>query len=515
MKTDAELLLSYADSRSETDFAGFVGRRVGFVYHAALRQSGGDAQAAEDVTQAVFALAARRAAELARHAQLAGWLYSTTTHIARRAWRDARLRATREQEAARMNEVLQNDANYADAANTADVAEIADAARLRPLLDEALGALRESERDAVLLRFFENRGFAEIGVALKLSEDAARMRVARAVEKMRATFTKRGVTSSAAALGALMTAEAAQAAPAGLAASVSTGAIATAGAAAATTATMGTSAILAFMSSAKITTAAIVAILVAAGGVYYGVRNEGESAASLAQARLENKNLAEQLRGLEKREAVANGSAPAPKRTPLEAGQALLAEHPEIKEKVLALDNAKGLERTFRIAKALNLSPEKSEQLAEIWGRGSAITTYKVSGYGDVTFAPVGRKLDWDEIHALLGDADFERFKHLVDLDYGGINRSRELSIRLYLTDAPLTSQQAWAIDEISYDLGKNFPEDTEPESCWKIFQERAESILSPEQMKAFTEVGDGYIYLKTISKMRRESEKASATKSK
>jgi len=508
MKTDAELLLSYADSRSETDFAGFVGRRVGFVFHAALRQSGGDSQAAEDVTQAVFALAARRAAILAQHAQVSGWLYSTTTHLARRAWRDARLRVEREQEAARMNEVLQNGAG--------DGAEVADSARLRPLLDEALGALREGERVAVLLRFFENRGFAEIGVALKMSEDSARMRVSRAVEKMRAAFAKRGVTSSAAALGAWLGAEAAQAAPAGLAASVSAGAMTAAGAVAAGGASAG--AILTFMTSAKITTVALVAILVAAGGVYFGVRNERMSAASLAQARQENKNLAAQLRDLEKQEAIANGSAPAPKRTPFEAGQALLADHPEIKEMILAADKAKGTAKTLRMAKALNLTPEQSERLAEIWGRGFTIRTYKVPGYGDVRFETgnrSGTKDSRNEMRALMGDADYEKFKHLADLDYGGINQSRELATRLYLTDTPLTSQQAWDIDEISYDIFKNLPADTDPEARWKAFQERAKSILSPEQMKAFDEVGYGYIYHEANFKERRIELEAAAAKSK
>jgi len=539
MKNDAELLFSYADTRSETDFAGFVGRRIAFVYHAALRQSGGDAQAAEDVTQAVFALAARRAGQLARHAQVSGWLYSTTTHLARRAWRDARLRTTREMEAARMNEIENENANAN--ANGNENANLARAAgrepdALRPLLDEALGALREGERVAVLLRFFEGRGFAEIGVALKMSEDAARMRVTRAVEKMRAAFARRGVTSSAAALGALMCAEAAQAAPAGLAATVSAGAIATAGGASAAGAAgasasgaasaasaasaSGAGAILAFMSSAKITTVAVVAILVAAGGVYYGARNERVSAASLAQARLENKNLAEQLRGLEKQEAVANGSAPAPKRTPFEAGQALLAEHPEIKEIILAVDKAKGTAKTLRMAKALNLTPEQSERLAEIWGRGFTIRTYKVSGYGDVRFETgnrSGTKDSRNEMRALMGDADYEKFRHLADLDYGGINQSRELATRMYLTDTPLTSEQAWSIDQISYDLSRNLSGDTDPEALWKTFQERAKSILSPEQMQALAEVGDKYIYSITLStRTRQESEaKSKATKSK
>ena len=214
---------------------------------------------------------------------------------------------------------------------------------------------------------------------------------------------------------------------------------------------------------------------------------------------------------------MANGSAPAPKRTPLEAGQALLAEHPEIREKMLAYDKADGVAGTFRIAKALNLSPEQSEQLAEIWGRGSAIRTYKVPGYGDVMFESGGSRFSKNfknETHALLGDEDYEKFQHLQMLDYGGINMSRELATRLYLTDAPLTSQQAWGIDEISYDLSKNVSEDTDPVARWKMFQERAKSILSPDQMKAFADVGDKYIYLHTAVQAAAAA-KSKAAKSK
>jgi DNA-directed RNA polymerase specialized sigma24 family protein len=98
MMDDAELLRSYAETRSETAFAGFVERRVGFVYASALRQVGGDAHAAQDVTQAVFVLAAKKAGRLAGHACLGGWLHTATCNVAhgvlREAWR-RRARANR------------------------------------------------------------------------------------------------------------------------------------------------------------------------------------------------------------------------------------------------------------------------------------------------------------------------------------------------------------------------------------------------------------------------------------
>jgi len=513
MIDDAALLRAYAGNRSETAFAEFVGRRIGFVYVAALRQVAGDAQMAEDVTQAVFVLAAKRAAVLARHERVAGWLHTTTRNTANHAWRDMRRRDVREREAARMSEMLRDDvvsaadeadADASGAAGMGGAAGGGEAERLRPMLDEALGALREGEREAVLLRFFEGRGFGEIGARFRMSEDAAWMRVSRSLEKMRGSLARKGVTSSAAALSALMTAEAAQGAPAGLAASVSAGAVAAAAAASANAGVVG--AILAFMSSAKIiTTAAIAVILVAAGSVYFGVQNERVSVASLAQARLESKNLAEQVRTLEKQNAAAS----APKITPQDLGNMFMDAHPEIREGLRANSKANAAYLTFQIAKALNLSPEQSEQLTELYGHIFGGFGFPVPGYGMVAFSPWEGEdsgVTKDQQRALLGDANYEKAQHLLDLTGSKTSlQSRELSTRLYLTDTPLTSQQALGIDEISYDIDKNLPKDTTPDARWKLFQERAKSVLSPEQMQALSDVGDGYIYKQTLSQEQHD----------
>jgi len=529
MMDESELLRTYAENRSEPAFAEFVERRVGFVYATALRLVSEDAHTAQDVAQAVFVLVANKAATLARHEQIAGWLHTTTRNVSLRMVREARRRAAREQEAARMSAIeIENDTGGASA--NLDAPE-----RLRPLLDEALGALREVEREAVLLRYFEGKAFAEIGVKLKMPENSARMRVARAVEKMRAAFARRGVTSSAAALGALMTAEAAaaQAAPAGLAASVSAGALAvtSAGAAAAVAgaSATGAGAILAFMTSTKITSVAIVALLIAVSGISYRVISERDAAASLARARLENKNLSSQLSVLKKQEAAARAPAPAPKLTDRERSAAFLAAHPEIKGLMLEMNKATAVERTFRIAKALNLSPEESDQLAEIWTRYTSLVTNGLTTDGgemtadnrvylniqllrpeDETYTAQVALRD-AELHALLGDANFEKFQQLMKLDddNSGRSQSRELSAKLYLTDTPLTAQQAWGIDEIRRDLNETLPKDTAPEARWKLFKERAKSILSPEQMKAFADVCDGYIYEQTLADMERANKEA------
>lgn len=212
MIEDTELLRRYAEEKSEDAFAELVRRHVNFVYACAVRRVGGDAHLAEDVTQQVFTAVAREAAMLARREVLSGWLYTTARNVAVQVVRGERRRAVREQEAHTMNEL------------TATAAQDAEWARLRPVIDEAMDDLREEDREAVLLRFFEGKSFGEIGAKLRLSENTARMRVDRALDTLHAGLARRGVRSTAAALGVALAGQAAVAAPAGLAASV-TGAV--------------------------------------------------------------------------------------------------------------------------------------------------------------------------------------------------------------------------------------------------------------------------------------------------
>ncbi len=221
MIDDAALLRRYAEGRAEDAFAELVRRHVNFVYACAVRRVGGDAHLAEDVTQQVFTTVAREAAALARREVLSGWLFTTARHAAAQVVRGERRRAVREQEAHIMNEL------------TATSAHDAEWARLRPVIDEAMDELREEDREAVLLRFFEGKSFGEIGAKLRLSENTARMRVDRALDTLHAGLARRGVRSTAAALGVALAGQAAVAAPAGLAASVTAAVLAGGGAASA------------------------------------------------------------------------------------------------------------------------------------------------------------------------------------------------------------------------------------------------------------------------------------------
>src|SRR6185503_19441685 len=96
---------------------------------------------------------------------------------------------------------------------------------LAPALDDAISALDEQDRVAILRRFFEQKPLREVGDALGIGEDAARMRINRALEKMRVFLVRRGAVCSVVILSTLLAERAVQAAPASLAPSVSTAAL--------------------------------------------------------------------------------------------------------------------------------------------------------------------------------------------------------------------------------------------------------------------------------------------------
>jgi RNA polymerase sigma factor (sigma-70 family) len=243
--TDSQRLLAeYAKNGSESAFQELVSRYLNFVYSTALRLVGGDASLAEDVAQTVFIGLARRGRMLSPDVMLGGWLHQHTYHVATRAARAERRRQFREHEAMEMN-ALHDDPG-------AGLRQVA------PILDEAITQLGSEDRTAILLRFFEQRDFRSVGEALGSNEDAARMRVNRALEKLHSLLKHRGVTLSAAALGTALTAEAVTAAPAGLAVTIS--GVALAGAASGTGTAL---ALLKFMTATKLNLG--IAALMAAG----------------------------------------------------------------------------------------------------------------------------------------------------------------------------------------------------------------------------------------------------------
>jgi uncharacterized protein (TIGR03435 family) len=209
---DVELLRLYTEGDSESAFAELVARHVNLVYSVAIRQVGNSHQA-QEITQVVFVILARKARSLRQGTVLPGWLYKTAWFAADNLRKTETRRKNREQEAY-MQSLLNEPESESDAW-----------AQIAPLLDTAMAGLSDMDRNAIVLRFFSGRKLSEVATALGTSEEAAKKRVARAVEKMRHFFNQRGVILPATLLTSAISTYSVQAAPNGLAASA-TGAVA-------------------------------------------------------------------------------------------------------------------------------------------------------------------------------------------------------------------------------------------------------------------------------------------------
>lgn len=219
---DQTLLREYSRNDSQAAFAALVSRYVNLVYSVALRQVC-DAHLAEEITQAVFIILARKADSLGDKVVLSGWLCRTARYASADALKQIRRRKQREREAQ-----MQSIANQPETDETWQ--------HIAPLLDDGLAALVQKDHDALVLRYFENKTFANVAAALGTSEDAAKMRVNRALEKLRIFFGKQGIVLGAAGIAAAVSANSVQAAPAALA--KTTAAVALAKGAAASTLTL-------------------------------------------------------------------------------------------------------------------------------------------------------------------------------------------------------------------------------------------------------------------------------------
>ena len=203
MNTDSDVFLmrQYVRHGSQAAFGALV-RRYGGLVHATCLREVDDPALAEDAAQVVFLLLARRAPSLLRLDSLAGWLFRAARFCARNALRQERRRKVHEQEVmadmtrAHLNGPPLPSWDY-----------------LEPLLNAALAALRPQEQEVVLLRYLEGASWRETAARLGLAEDAAQKRGTRAVDKMRRFVNTQGLMLSLAALMALLSEEAARAAP--------------------------------------------------------------------------------------------------------------------------------------------------------------------------------------------------------------------------------------------------------------------------------------------------------------
>ena len=463
MTEDGELLGRYAADQSEEAFAELTRRHVDLVYSAALRMVNGDVGSAQDVTQLVFTEAARQAKELARHPALVGWFYTTTRLMALRANRTDQRRRAREQKAHIMNELLHED-------NAPDWNE------LRPVIEEAMHELEEKDRHAVLLRYFQNRSLREVGTALDLTENAARMRVERALDKLRGRLARRGVTTTAAALAAVVGANAVQAAPAGLAAMISTGVIVSGALPASTLVTATKTIVMTTLQK----TIVVVALAAAAGsGIYAIIQNSQMSdrietlqqnqaplnarieeleqersqatnrlAAVLAEnARLKsspNANEVLKLRG-EVTHLRQSAASEAPNHVPA-SGLAKMMSDPAMKE-YLRLAQTEKIKDMFQdFIKESNLTPEQSDQFLKLMTGLASKSMENLVATGEMAPDPADAQALGIQLQALLGNDGMARLQ-----DYRSELPARTLITQLngQLGDAPLGADQSAALLQI------------------------------------------------------------------
>ena len=205
---DRQLLEAYAKDRSEAAFAELVGIHLSWVYSVALRQVD-EPHLADDVVQSVFVLLARKAGTLSPGTKLSGWLFRTVIHVAAHARRTEQRRRVRETTAATMSTHLQSPASGEPVWQ-----------ELAPHLDQAVAALSGADRSVILLRFYEKMPLRTVGARLGVSEEAAKKRVSRALERLRSYLNRRGVGITGGVLATLLAEQTVQTASAALAGSV-------------------------------------------------------------------------------------------------------------------------------------------------------------------------------------------------------------------------------------------------------------------------------------------------------
>jgi RNA polymerase sigma factor (sigma-70 family) len=497
MTPDAELLRCYAEEKSEAAFAELVHRHLPLVYSAALRRMGGDAHGAGDVTQQVFTTLARRAAHVARHPVLTAWLYTSTRNAAIDLLRAQQRRRLHEQEAHTMDHLT------GEASNP-------EWEKLRPVLDGVIDELNETDRTAVLLRFFEKRSFSEIGAALRLSEDAGRMRVERALAKLHALLKRRGVTSSATALSVTLVNHSGPQVPGGLAGAVSSNALAAASIASGTTTL---TPVLNFMSTMKLTAsiAAAAVIIIALGGGAYAVRapQQEQEAARLAErranARLEQVRSAErqtlaveqeveQLRqrlAEEKARLTATGAtatatattAPAVASDPSKEGDAFMARHPEVKAALGDYARARVNFRFGELYRKLGLTPEQIDRFQALVARAGMGSEGPNGRDMQLRWSPEKSADATHELENLLGPAGMKMYRELNQRD-----ESRNLAVHiagaLWPSEDPLTPVQADQLVEVlANNRVKSGERTARSRVDWDVAIAKARSFLSPVQL--------------------------------
>ncbi len=334
-----QLLREYSQSRSGAAFEALVRTQVDLVYSAARRICAGDRHLAEDVTQTVFADLARKAARLPADVILSGWLYRHTFFVASSMIRTERRRRTREQEAMAMNAAIE--------------ATEPDWSALAPHLDEAMNRLGETDRLALVLRYFDQLDLRAVGERLGVSEDTAQKRVTRALEKLKARFAKNGVHVSLTTLAATLWAHAVTAAP--LAASAKIASAVVSGAA------VGSGLLVALERMISMNALKAIAAALAVAGVATPLFRQHQSLAALREGNAELTAQVAQMDGFR-----AENERLAPLAVDFRELEALRKEHLELMrlrgEATLLRNQLEALKREFERQRQLLLAKGASEE---------------------------------------------------------------------------------------------------------------------------------------------------------
>jgi RNA polymerase sigma factor (sigma-70 family) len=300
MREDAELLNAFVTKGDEESFRELVVRRTGFVYAVNLRRLR-DPHLAQDATQAVFIALVRKAASVARCPSVIGWLHRSSCYESLNLMRAQTNRLARETEAEQLG------------TTTGGPIRSPDAGALESVLDEILNELPEGDRDAIIARYFSQHSYAEIGRKAGRSENATRMRVDRALTKLRDQLESRGFPSTAAVLAGVLPSYATAAVPSGLAVTVANTALSTLG-----VGTLVSSAFLSMSTTKILTTTAVFAAVAFVG---FQAHQNHNLHYELDDLRQQNDQAADNYRALEKQIAAlkpkAAGVVAAPVANPL------------------------------------------------------------------------------------------------------------------------------------------------------------------------------------------------------
>lgn len=462
----------------------------------------GDAHLAQDVTQEVFIIVARRSATLALHRSIEGWLYTTTRYESSHAIRREQRRRAREHQADAMKELSPE--------------PVLDWNRVRPLLDAAMADLGPRDRNAVIMRYFLGRSFREIGAKHQVTEDGARRRVERALDKLQSLLGRRGVSSTATALATTLAAQAVLAAPAELTPSILA---ATAGTTAATT--WLPISLLHVMTSTKATAAIAVALVLLTAGTAVrelAVRDAAAAALSGVQQRLDATQRRESA--LQQQVDLAAQPPPMPAPTaspptsepatdPAVAGAKFLAAHPEARRLWDARERSLTLAKVGPMFREFGLTAPQTDEMLDLIMRQQTRNTMIDGPNGQMLFHadPTLSPEEFErQARQILGDK-FDQIPTYLRRA-AAYDLVAELAGAVYRTD-PLQPAQMESMTRVLTDASPSYRSGSafnRWDIDWDQVAANANTVLSPTQRAALSDLRQQATYRRAKQNLGAEA---------